>query len=66
MDSRERIRVRIPRATLGTTADDQRPLPQAAFVLQQLGFLAPLNEEDVQSVHDLPRIKRSPARRGGS
>ena len=40
VDSRESIWLRIPRAKLGTTAEDQRPLPQAAVALQQLGFLA--------------------------
>ena len=56
MDSRENLRLRIPGATLGTTADDQRPLPQAAFALQQLGFLAPLRGGDVRSGHDLPGL----------
>jgi hypothetical protein len=31
VDSWESIRLRIPRAQLETTADDQRPLPQAPF-----------------------------------
>ena len=55
VDSWESIRFRIPRAKLGTTTDDQRPMPRAAFALKPLGFLAPLDEE-MWSSHDLPRI----------
>jgi hypothetical protein len=46
VDSWEGMRLRIPGAKLGTTANDQRPSPQAAVALQRLRLLAPPDDED--------------------